>query len=171
MRTFLHSVESKWLSPYTTDGVSGNAGWNTIWCVVDLLDPYVVYPSLANVLPLTTTNYHNDASYHWNIIILRQFTTTMLIFRYFTATRHLWTLLLHFACLFCHSVWDSIGIFEWKRICVCFYRLLIYILMLEIQLSRRESKRFNPTKLCSYPKPGPGSATLHFVVLVLCTVS
>ena len=43
MRTFSYSVESKWMSPYTNAGVSGNEGSNTIWCVVDLPDPYVVY--------------------------------------------------------------------------------------------------------------------------------
>jgi hypothetical protein len=32
---------------YTNAGVSGNAGSNTIWCVADLPDSYVVYPSLA----------------------------------------------------------------------------------------------------------------------------
>jgi hypothetical protein len=37
MRTFSYSVESKWMSPYTNAGVSGNEGSNTIWCVVDLL--------------------------------------------------------------------------------------------------------------------------------------
>jgi len=47
MRTFSYSVESKWLRPYTNAGVSGNAGSNTIWCVVDLPDSYVVYPGLA----------------------------------------------------------------------------------------------------------------------------
>ena len=47
MRTFSYSVESKWPSPNTNAGVSGNAGWNAIWCVVDLPDSYVVYPSLV----------------------------------------------------------------------------------------------------------------------------
>ena len=47
MRTFSYSVESKWLSPYTNSGVSENACWNTIWCVVDLPDSYVIYPRLA----------------------------------------------------------------------------------------------------------------------------
>ena len=47
MRTFSYSVESKWMSPYTNAGVSGNEGSNTIWCVVDLPDSYVVYPSLT----------------------------------------------------------------------------------------------------------------------------
>jgi hypothetical protein len=41
MRTFSYSVESKWMSPYTNAGVSGNEGSNTIWCVVDLPDSYV----------------------------------------------------------------------------------------------------------------------------------
>ena len=47
IRIFSHLVESKWLSPYTNAGVSGNAGSKTIWCVVDLPDSYVIYPSLA----------------------------------------------------------------------------------------------------------------------------
>ena len=46
-RIFSHSIESKWLSPYTNAGVSGNAGSNTIWCVVDLPDSYVILLSLA----------------------------------------------------------------------------------------------------------------------------
>jgi hypothetical protein len=47
MRTCSYSVESKWPSPYTNAGVSGNEGSNTIWYVVDLPDSYVVYPSLT----------------------------------------------------------------------------------------------------------------------------
>lgn len=47
IRILSHLVESKWLSPYTNAGVSGNAGSKTIWCVVDLPDSYVILPSLA----------------------------------------------------------------------------------------------------------------------------
>ena len=47
MHAFSYSVESKWMSPYTNAGVSGNEGSNTIWYVVDLPDSYVLYPSLT----------------------------------------------------------------------------------------------------------------------------
>jgi hypothetical protein len=53
------------------------------------------------------------------------------------------------------------GLFEWKRICAgFFYHLFIYVVLLEIQLSKREGwdpiNWFNPTTVCACPQLGPG---------------
>ena len=55
-----------------------------------------------------------DNEYHWPCYC----TSTVLVYS-----------IIHFC--------NSIGLFEWKWICACFYCLLIYVFPLDIQLSRR----------------------------------
>jgi len=53
------------------------------------------------------------------------------------------------------------GLFEWKEICAGFFSIpLIYVLLLEIHLSREEGSdlinQSNAPYLYACPKPGPG---------------
>jgi hypothetical protein len=63
---------------------------------------------------------------------------------------------------FCDGMWSY---FEWKRI--CFYRLLKYVLLLQIQLSRVDILLIDltPPHCCACPRPEPGFPTSHVVVL------
>ena len=61
------------------------------------------------------------------------------------------------------------GLFEWTRICArfFFYRFFIYVLLLEIQLSKGEGldpiNRFNPATCLCLSQPGPGIPTAYVV--------
>jgi hypothetical protein len=62
--------------------------------------------------------------------------------------------------------WVVCCLFEWKRFCAAFYSLFIYVLTLEIQLSRGEGwdpiNRFNRAKLfCACPNPRPRFLMLY----------
>ena len=72
--------------------------------------------------------------------------------------------------------YDSMWSFSMKT-CLCsfFNRLFIYVLPLEIQLSRREGwdklTGWTPPYLCACSRPRPGFPTSHSVIVSLCSVS
>ena len=84
------------------------------------------------------------------------------------------TLLLYWPCFCCHSfLVISCDCFEWKRFCVAFYCLLIFVLPLRIdRVIKRRGLRSNgvtPPHFCACHKPGPGFLA-SYVVVFLCSL-